>query len=86
MARSLGDSALDRILNREAEINNITLGDQSLIVLGTDGLLEPLAAPLMDQMQRLVTLVRDGADAQALVEDALRRETGDNVTAIVWTA
>jgi serine/threonine protein phosphatase PrpC len=86
MSRSLGDVDLDRILNREPEVYSVALGKKSLLVLGTDGLLEPYAGPLHQQMKRLVEMVRQGADAQMIVDDAIRRDTGDNVTAIVWTA
>jgi len=84
MTRSLGDADLDRVLNREPEIESIPLGGRAIVLVGSDGLFGPEAAPRTDQLARLLKMTRDGADAEDLVKVALRRETGDNVTAILW--
>jgi serine/threonine protein phosphatase PrpC len=84
MARTLGDGDLDRILNREPEIFSVPLGPESVILVGTDGLIGNFEGPIEQQLGRLIELIRQGADAQAIVNDALERATRDNVTAIVW--
>lgn len=84
MARSLGDADLARVLKREPDIGTISLGRPGIVLVGSDGLLGPGDVCAEDQMTRLAAMIRDGADAQALVGDALRRRSGDNVTAIVW--
>lgn len=86
MARSLGDADLSRVLSRDPEIETVTLGGNGIVLVGTDGLFLPGGGPNADQLTRLLTLIHRGADAQALVQDALDRETGDNVTALVWKA
>jgi len=84
MARSLGDADLARVLNREPEIESMRIGSKGIVLVGTDGLFgfEPASRP--NQIARLLKMIRDGADADAIVQDALRRKTGDNVTVIVW--
>jgi serine/threonine protein phosphatase PrpC len=84
MARTLGDSDLSRILNREPEIEAVPLGKEGCVLVGTDGLLSPGAGDVSEQLARLMDMIRRGSDAQALVEDAVGRRTGDNVTALVW--
>ena len=84
MARSLGDAELARVLNREPEIETVALGGKGVVLVGTDGLYLPGGEPNPDQLTRLLKLIQQGADAQALVQDALARQTGDNVTALVW--
>ena len=86
MSRALGDSALSKVLSREPEIYEVELGPESFIIIGSDGLFDPSHADTKNQMERLVQMVSGGADAQDLVNDALVRRTGDNVTAIVWRA
>jgi serine/threonine protein phosphatase PrpC len=84
MARSLGDADLSRVLSREPDIGTAPLGGHGIILVGTDGLFGPENISREDQLTRLLKMARDGADAEALVQDALRRQTGDNATAIVW--
>jgi len=84
MTRALGDFELSRVLVRQPEIKKIDLGEKGLVIVGTDGLLSPEAGSNAEQMTKLLDLVQKGAAAKALVDDALARHTGDNVTAIVW--
>lgn len=84
MARSLGDKDLDRILSREPDIEHVSLGPDSVGLVATDGILNPLEGSPAEQLERLVGRVRRGEEAQALVEDALKRQTGDNVSVLVW--
>ena len=83
MARALGDADLDRVLSREPEIETVSLGGKGIVLAGSDGLFLPGAGPNQDQLARLLNMIHEGADADALVKDALARDTGDNVTAIV---
>lgn len=84
MARCLGDRDLARVLSRDPEIGTVPLGGRGIVLVGTDGLLTPGQEPGRDQLSRLMKLIQRGADAQAIVEDARHRQTGDNATAIVW--
>jgi serine/threonine protein phosphatase PrpC len=84
MGRTLGDADLSRVLSREPDIETAPLGEHGIVLVGTDGLLSPGAGAVSEQLVRLLHMIRQGADAEALVQDALRRQTGDNVTAIVW--
>jgi len=86
MARSLGDADLARVLSREPDIETVALGGKGIVLVGTDGVFLPGGGSNADQLMRLLTMIRQGADAQAIVQDALARKTGDNVTALVWKA
>lgn len=82
-ARALGDRECDSFLNREPEICTVDLGDEGFILVGSDGLFDPGHHDTAVQVGRLVKMIEKGADAKALVEDALSRGTEDNVTAIL---
>ena len=86
MSRALGDRNLARILNREPEIFSIPLGPSSLVLLATDGVLNSFDTEVEIPLKHLADLAGEGNDAQRLVEDALQRQTGDNVTVILWKA
>ena len=83
-SRALGDCRLARIINREPEIYRVGLGEKSLVILATDGLIEPFNPDIETQTKRVVELARRGEQAEALVMDALGRNTGDNVTVVLW--
>lgn len=84
MARCLGDADLARVLSREPEIETLPLGGRGVVLVGTDGLFGAGLGPRQAQLSRLLKMIRQGADAEALVRDAVKRQTGDNVTAVVW--
>jgi len=86
MSRALGDRSLARILNREPDIYRVPLGKNSFVLLSTDGVLDSFDPMVEAQLNRIATLVKNGQEAQDLVEDALRRQTGDNVTVLIWKA
>ncbi len=83
LSRTLGDSSFGKILNREPEIFSLHLRTGAMIILGSDGVLDPSHEDSSSDVGRLIQMVKNGAEAQALVNDALRRETSDNATAIV---
>ncbi len=84
MSRALGDSYLDNILNREPDVYTIELAEESFVIAVSDGVIDPGHENSKMQIDRIVKLVEQGADAKKLVEDALARQTKDNATAIVW--
>jgi serine/threonine protein phosphatase PrpC len=84
MSRALGDRLLGRVLSREPELFSISVNAASCVIVGSDGLLDPLGRAQDKQLTRLIGLVGQGHDAAMLVEDALVRQTRDNVSAIVW--
>lgn len=84
MSRALGDADLSRILDRRPEIERISLGHHGIVLVGTDGLFGPLAEDQGNALALMLALIREGADAESIVQEALRRRTGDNATAIVW--
>jgi serine/threonine protein phosphatase PrpC len=86
MSRALGDRNLARILNREPEVDRILLGKGSLVVLASDGILNSFDIDVETQLKHVADLAKSGMTAQDWVEDALRRQTGDNVTVIIWKA
>ena len=84
MSRSLGDVDLTWVLERKPEIERVSFGGKGIVLVGSDGLLLPRKGHNAEQLARLLRLVQEGADAQALVTDAVDRGADDNITAIVW--
>ena len=84
LSRALGDVHLDKILNREPELYSVDLDYESFIIVASDGVVDPEHGDSKEQIAILAAMVEKGAVAQDLVNDALNRETKDNVTAIVW--
>ena len=84
MSRSLGDCELARVLSDEPEIYRVKLGKESIVVLASDGVFDPGHVNTGYQIKRIIALVRKGADAQTLVDDAVARSTADNATALIW--
>lgn len=83
MSRALGDFRLDSFLNREPQIFTVNLNIKSFVLIASDGLFDPEHKETDVQIEQLVKMVEEGSGAAVLVEDALARKTGDNVTAIV---
>jgi serine/threonine protein phosphatase PrpC len=83
MARALGDSALRGVLSTEPEINTVPLGEGGFILVATDGLFDPGHRNFEASRRQVLALIADGADAQYLVDNAVARDTHDNVTAIL---
>ncbi|MGI0023633.1 MAG: PP2C family serine/threonine-protein phosphatase [Nitrososphaera sp.] len=84
MTRDIGFYAMGQVLRRYPDTYELAIGKEEAIIIGSDGLLDPVHYDTLIEAERLAKLVLGGAGAQELVEDALRRQTGDNVTAIVY--
>lgn len=84
LTRSLGDRMFRKVYNDEPEVFWVKLGKESFVIVASDGVIDPGHGDSKTQIDRMVKLVENGADAKKLVEDALARETKDNATAIVW--
>lgn len=84
LSRALGGAHIKRILNREPEIYALDLGKESIVILASDGLLDPSHSKTKPQIKRIVQMVKKGKNAQNLVQDAEKRATGDNATAVVY--
>ena len=83
MSRALGDKILNRILNRVPECYPVVLGEDSVILIGTDGILDPTHKPDNQTIATMMNMLYQGVEAERFVEYALERKTGDNATAIV---
>ncbi|MHB8764619.1 MAG: PP2C family serine/threonine-protein phosphatase [Deferrisomatales bacterium] len=88
MARALGDAALGPVLSREPEVFSLDLGPGNVLVLATDGLLDPAHGDTAGRAAELLALRRlgEGFTAQALVAWAEAGGLWDNATAVVWRA
>lgn len=84
MSRALGDCELAQFLNREPEVYAVDLGEKSFVIVATDGVFDPRHKNTDLEVDRLSEMVARGANAEDLVQDAVKRQTGDNATAIVW--
>lgn len=82
MARALGDATLAKVLSREPDLRYFEMGENSFILMGSDGLFDPSHANIEHQ-HIAVDLVLDGIAAETLVNHALNAPTRDNVTAII---
>lgn len=82
MSRALGDVALDYILNRQPEVNKVPIYSGAIIVVATDGVLDPTHQDV-SQEKHIIQMAENGAEAKDLVLDAVKRDTRDNVTAII---
>jgi len=83
MTRSLGDREFKNFLDRLPELYSVKIGAESFVALLSDGIVDPGhhdSAPL----KSVILMIEKGASASDLVQDALVRQTGDNVTAIIW--
>jgi serine/threonine protein phosphatase PrpC len=81
MSRALGDVSLDKVLSREPEIFRLPTKAGDWVLVASDGLFDPSHAT--HPSVSIGALIDEGADARALVENALRVPTHDNVTAIL---
>ncbi|OGM90654.1 hypothetical protein A3A20_00925 [Candidatus Wolfebacteria bacterium RIFCSPLOWO2_01_FULL_45_19] len=84
MSRALGNRDLTQFLNREPEVYAVDLGEKSFVIVATDGIFDPGHATTKHEVERLSEMVANGTNAEGLVQDAVKRQTRDNATAIVW--
>lgn len=84
MTRDIGCHTMRDVLLRYPDIYELAVQNGDVLILGSDGLLDPAHFSNDGDEQRIVKLVLDGAEAQDLINDALDRETGDNVSVIVY--
>lgn len=87
MTRDLGFHAMGNVLKREPEIYDLPINKDAFMVVASDGLLDPSheSTTIEKEIKRMAKLVLNGAEAADLICDALSRQTGDNVTAIVYS-
>lgn len=86
LTRALGDSALDKFLNREPEVYSVDLGPESFVAVMSDGVVDPGHGDQKAITDHLASIISNGGTAADLVNDALKRRTGDNVTVVLWKA
>ncbi len=85
MSRALGDSSLGEMIDHKPELKKVRLGRESIVLVASDGLFDPNhTSDPMTEATRFIEMIRNGSEAKDLVDDALSRKTGDNVTAIVF--
>jgi serine/threonine protein phosphatase PrpC len=85
MARALGDATLDSVLSRKPDTAIYSLDAKGWVLLASDGLFDPSHKVSVSAASdgTLVQIIEGGIDAAGLVEDAIRRKTGDNVSAVL---
>jgi len=81
MSRALGDVSLDKVLSREPEIFHLPTKAGDWVLVASDGLFDPSHAT--HPSVSIGLMIDQGADAKALVQNALDVPTHDNVTAIL---
>ena len=85
LTRTIGDADL-AFLGRTPEVVDFDLGPRSFVLVASDGLFTRLAPNPEILVARVGDLVDAGADAGAIVEDALTSGSDDNITAVLWRA
>jgi serine/threonine protein phosphatase PrpC len=83
MTRAMGDRDLGGIISREPEIYDRTVGPDSVVLVGTDGLFDPHHRNMAPAIADVVEKIKAGMTAKALVDCAVNLPTNDNVTAII---
>jgi serine/threonine protein phosphatase PrpC len=83
MARALGDAQLNSVLSRQPDIYSVRVNKDSFVIVASDGAFDPGHYDFKKSAEAVVKLVEAGADAQAIVDRAVKLPTGDNVSAIV---
>lgn len=83
LSRAFGNYGLREILSQEPELFEIELGPYSWVLVASDGLLDPGHKNTEERINQIVTMVTYGGNAETLVNNAIEKKTGDNVSAIV---
>lgn len=87
-SRGLGDCQLQRILSRTPAISRHSLGAKSVVVVASDGALDP-TQPYPAFFREAYTLVRMAGrrmHAREIVTSLAERELNDNASLVVWSA
>lgn len=84
LTRALGDVHLTKILNRRPEIYFVELGPDSVIVVASDGLIDPFHQKSREESKLVAELAKKGSGAQELINWRIKEGIHDNATAIVW--
>src|SRR3989338_8511143 len=83
--RTLGDYHFDKILGRTPDVYSVRLGERSVVLVSSDGLMDVESfKPQEEYLRQIFDLVEQGAYAAGLVQHALTNGSGDNVTAILF--
>ena len=84
LSRSMGDADMGSIISKEPDLYSRDLGPNSFVAVGSDGIIGHQSSGESGPKDRIINMLENGASPEDLVKDALKRETGDNVTAIIW--
>jgi serine/threonine protein phosphatase PrpC len=84
MTRAFGDIELGGILSREPEIFVHELNKPACILVASDGLIDPTHVNGELNYETIVDMLDAGAEAKELVSRAVKMQTNDNASAIVW--
>jgi serine/threonine protein phosphatase PrpC len=84
LSRALGDGEMGQIISRTPEI--YTIPDPTVVMVGTDGLLEDPEDNQDAAFIRIVNICKNGGDAKAVLHQSSdpSHDQSDNATALVW--
>jgi serine/threonine protein phosphatase PrpC len=83
MTRAFGDADCEFIIG-EPEISVISIQKPAWVLVASDGLIDPTHRNATAEHDAIIDLLNQGAEAKDLVNRAVRLQTNDNATAIVW--
>lgn len=83
MSRAFGDREMGDVIERVPEISFIDLQSGSVVVVASDGVLDPQHISVNQDICRIANRVLEGATAKDIVMESPGKKY-DNATAIVW--
>jgi serine/threonine protein phosphatase PrpC len=83
LTSSLGDNIFGGIINKTPEIFKVKFGQESLLLIGSDGLLSPKDTHL-NQIELIRKILINNKNVKKLIESALNEGSVDNITAILY--
>lgn len=85
MSRALGDSSLGNVLRRTPHVSCVRINRDSIIVVATDGVLDPYKHVSTKETGReIISLAENGYDAEKILAFYEARGIVDNASVILW--
>ena len=86
MSRALGDLKMGGIISHEPEQYEVGLNNDTVIIVASDGLIDPSHEKTKSQIDKVVEYARRGMGARAITSRMTSSGARDNVTVVVWRA
>ncbi|MEK7094088.1 MAG: PP2C family protein-serine/threonine phosphatase [Patescibacteria group bacterium] len=84
MSRSLGDAYMEEVILRKPEARRVSLGPNSLILVCSDGVLDPDHINSWERISELVEVAKRDCSAEDLLSLVKTKGLEDNTSIILW--